>query len=95
MRHQRKLRTHLNDENLLQGGTKIIDHYTPTLLIVSKNDTVVSPKQSKTIAKKLKRAKKPVQIVTLKGEDHWLSKSENRLSMLKAIDEFLKEHNPI
>ncbi|MCE2027684.1 alpha/beta hydrolase family protein [Sessilibacter corallicola] len=67
----------------------------PTLLIVSKNDTVVSPKQSKAIAKKLKRAKKSVRIVTLKGEDHWLSKSETRLSMLKAIDEFLKEHNPI
>jgi dipeptidyl aminopeptidase/acylaminoacyl peptidase len=70
------------------------DFQAPTLLIYSKNDTIVSPNQSKNMASRLKRAKKPVEIIALKGEDHWLSNSETRLSMLKAIDDFLKVHNP-
>ncbi|WP_460104045.1 hypothetical protein, partial [Sessilibacter sp. MAH4] len=31
--HQLKLRKHLNDKNLLQGGMKIIDHYNLSLLL--------------------------------------------------------------
>lgn len=37
---------------------------------------------------------KPIELVTLPGEDHWLSKSETRLSMLKATVDFVEKHNP-
>jgi len=33
--------------------------------------------------------------VTLKHEDHWLSRSETRLQMLTAMVRFLNEHNPV
>jgi dipeptidyl aminopeptidase/acylaminoacyl peptidase len=33
-------------------------------------------------------------MVTLDGEDHWLSKSETRLAMLKAALAFVEKHNP-
>jgi dipeptidyl aminopeptidase/acylaminoacyl peptidase len=42
----------------------------------------------------LKKANKPVEFVTLKREDHWLSRSETRLQMLEASVAFLKAHNP-
>ena len=43
----------------------------------------------------LKRAGKPVELVRLKGEDHWLSVPETRLQMLTALDRFLKTHMPV
>ncbi len=67
----------------------------PTLLIYSVDDTIVPPRQTLNLYKKLKKQGKSAQQVKLKGEDHWLSNSETRLSTLKAIDEFLNEHNPI
>ena len=42
----------------------------------------------------LRRAGKPVEFVTLPGEDHWLSKSETRLAMLQAARDFVTKHNP-
>jgi len=44
--------------------------------------------------KALKKADKPVEFVTLKGEDHWLSRTETRLALLKEVDKFLNQHNP-
>ncbi len=66
----------------------------PVLLIHGKDDTVVPIDQSKRMYKALKKAKKPVEFTTLKGEDHWLSTSSTRLQMLKAISDFLDSHNP-
>lgn len=66
----------------------------PVLLIHGKDDTVVPMTQSKVMARALRKAGKPYEFITLKGEDHWLSRSRTRLSMLKAIDEFLMIHNP-
>ena len=40
------------------------------------------------------KAGKPVDFVTLAGEDHWLSRSETRLKMLQATVDFLEKHNP-
>jgi dipeptidyl aminopeptidase/acylaminoacyl peptidase len=40
------------------------------------------------------RARKDVQLVVLKREDHWLSHSQTRVQMLKASVAFLREHNP-
>ena len=42
----------------------------------------------------LKRASKDVQLVTLKHEDHWLSRSETRLQTLESSVAFLRAHNP-
>ncbi len=66
----------------------------PVLLLHGKDDTVVPIRQSKIMAKALKKARKPVEMVSLKGEDHWLSTSATRLELLEKIDDFLRRHNP-
>ncbi len=66
----------------------------PILLIHGKDDTVVNYKQSKDMEKALRKAGKPVQLVTLEEEDHWLSKSTTRLKMLKSATEFILKYNP-
>jgi dipeptidyl aminopeptidase/acylaminoacyl peptidase len=66
----------------------------PVLLIHGKDDTVVPYLQSEAMHAALKKANKPVEFVTLKREDHWLSRSETRLQMLEASVAFLKAHNP-
>ena len=47
-----------------------------------------------TVSKALQKANKPVQLVTLKKEDHKLSRSETRLLMLQSSIAFLKTNNP-
>jgi len=66
----------------------------PILLIHGKDDTVVPYEQSQIMAAALKKAGKPVDLVTLDGEDHWLSSGATRLTMLTATVDFLKKHNP-
>ena len=66
----------------------------PILLIHGKDDTVVPIEQSEVMADVLKKAGKPVEFVTLSGEDHWLSRSETRLQMLEATVKFLETNNP-
>lgn len=66
----------------------------PILLIHGKDDTVVEYKQSTIMANALKRANKPVELVTLPNGDHWLSASETRLGMLEAMVAFIEKHNP-
>ncbi len=66
----------------------------PILLIHGKDDTVVRYEQSELMADALKKAGKPVQFVTLKQEDHWLSRGATRLEMLEATVAFLKANNP-
>ena len=66
----------------------------PVLLIHGKDDTVVPFDQSSLMAKALQRAGKPVELVTLPGEDHWLSRETTRLQMLNATVAFLEKHNP-
>jgi len=66
----------------------------PVLLIHGKDDTVVDYSQSTNMEKALRKAGKPVTLITLNGEDHWLSKSTTRLQMLKAAAEFIHQHNP-
>ena len=66
----------------------------PILLIHGKDDTVVNYEQSEAMARALKQAGKPVEFVTLAGEDHWLSKSATRLAMLQAALDFIEHHNP-
>lgn len=66
----------------------------PVLLIHGKDDTVVTFDQSRDMYDAMKHAKKDVEMVTLKNEDHWLSRSETRLQMLQASVAFLRAHNP-
>jgi len=66
----------------------------PILLVHGKDDTVVEYGQSHDMASALKAAGKPVEFVTLAGEDHWLSRSDTRLAMLEAAVAFIEKHNP-
>jgi dipeptidyl aminopeptidase/acylaminoacyl peptidase len=72
-----------------------IDNVTiPILLIHGDNDPVVPLKQSQLMANALKKAGKPYEFVKLKGEDHWLSRTETRVQMLQATVKFLETNNP-
>jgi dipeptidyl aminopeptidase/acylaminoacyl peptidase len=66
----------------------------PILIIHGKDDLVVPYKQSEAMVDALKAAGKPVTLVTLDGEDHWLSNSATRLQMLRATVSFLEANNP-
>jgi len=66
----------------------------PVLLIHGRDDTVVPFEQSEIMLKALKQAKKEVELVALKREDHWLSRGETRLQMLQSSVAFLRTHNP-
>ncbi len=66
----------------------------PIMLIHGKDDTVVPYSHSDKMADKLKDFGKPYEMVTLDGEDHWLSLSETRKLMLSSAIRFVEEHNP-
>jgi len=64
----------------------------PILLIHAANDTIVPPSQSRNFAQKLARQGKRHTLVELPGEDHWLSSSQSRLTVLKSLEAFLAEN---
>lgn len=66
----------------------------PILLIHGKDDTVVPFNQSTRMADALKDAGKPFEFVTLREEDHWLSKAETRKQMLAEAMRFIQKYNP-
>jgi dipeptidyl aminopeptidase/acylaminoacyl peptidase len=66
----------------------------PILLIHGKDDSVVPIEQSLTMQAALKRAGKPVEMVVMPGEDHWLSSGDTRLTMLTAAVAFVQKYNP-
>ena len=66
----------------------------PVLLIHGKDDTVVRYEQSTIMEKALRDAGASVELVTLAGEDHWLSRATTRVQMLTALIGFLEKHNP-
>jgi len=66
----------------------------PILLVHGKDDTVVLYQQSTSMADALRRAKKPVELVTLPAEDHWMSRSVTRRTMLQAALDFVQKYNP-
>jgi dienelactone hydrolase len=66
----------------------------PVMLVHGKDDTVVPFEQSEFMLKALTKANKKVELVTLKKEDHWLSRGETRLLMLQSSMAFLKANNP-
>jgi len=66
----------------------------PVLLIHGKEDTVVPFEQSQIMERALRGAGKPVEFVTLKAEDHWLSREATRAQMLQATVAFVEKNNP-
>jgi dipeptidyl aminopeptidase/acylaminoacyl peptidase len=66
----------------------------PLLLIHGQDDITVPYDQSVDIAKALKRAGRNAEFVTLKNEDHYLSRSATRLQMLQSSVDFLARNNP-
>ncbi len=66
----------------------------PIMLIHGKDDVVVPYSHSTKMADKLKDHKKPYEMITLEGEDHWLSLSETRKQMLNEAVRFVEQHNP-
>lgn len=66
----------------------------PVLLIHGDYDSVVPIKQSEVMADALKKAGKSYELIKLRSEDHWLSRSETRTKMLTAVIKFLETHNP-
>lgn len=67
----------------------------PILLVHGDQDTVVSPDHSRRMAKALVDAGKPVELVILEDEDHYLNKAANRTRMLEAIEAFLAKNLPV
>ncbi len=66
----------------------------PLQLVHGKDDTVVPMEQSNFMASAMKDAGKPVDMVVLPSEDHWLSRPATRTAMLAAVIAFLEKHNP-
>jgi dipeptidyl aminopeptidase/acylaminoacyl peptidase len=66
----------------------------PVLLIHGKDDTVVKIEQSRRMERALRAAGKPVELIVLEGEDHWLSGEATRSAMLQASVAFVLKHNP-
>lgn len=66
----------------------------PVLLIHGKDDTVVPYAHSTRMLDALRDAGKPATLVTLKEEDHWLSRAPTRMQLLEETVAFLEKHNP-
>ncbi|HXV01569.1 MAG TPA: S9 family peptidase [Caulobacteraceae bacterium] len=66
----------------------------PILLVHGKDDTVVAYQQSQIMADALAKVGRPCEFVTLKGEDHWLSRGATRQQMLSVLIVFLEKNNP-
>ncbi|CAL4868701.1 hypothetical protein MMA231_02990 [Asticcacaulis sp. MM231] len=66
----------------------------PILLIHGTDDTVVPIEQSRRMESALKKAVKPVEFVTYKGQDHWETVGSARIEMMKAAMAFLGKYNP-
>jgi dipeptidyl aminopeptidase/acylaminoacyl peptidase len=64
----------------------------PVLLLHAVDDTVVPVQQSQNMGSALTRLGKPVTLIELPGEDHWLSKAATRLEVLEDTNHFLRQY---
>ncbi|HYJ40057.1 MAG TPA: alpha/beta fold hydrolase [Steroidobacteraceae bacterium] len=65
----------------------------PILLLHGTNDTVVPIDQSRLMASALRKASKPVELIELTGEDHWMKTSSNsRIRTLTELERFLWQY---
>ena len=63
----------------------------PVLLIASERDTIVPPKHSKRMKKRLKRLGKDVTYVELADGEHWRSSGSLEVIKLRSLEEFLAQ----
>ncbi len=66
----------------------------PILLIHGRDDTVVPFSHSADMERALRGAGKPVELVTLRQEDHWLSREATRIQTMTAAIAFIERNNP-
>lgn len=66
----------------------------PVLLIHGRDDIVVPYFHSAQMQDALREAGRPVELVTLQAEDHWLSREATRIQTMNAAIAFLEQHNP-
>ncbi len=85
-------RKHLEEISPINHVDKI---KVPILLIHGESDRQVEPFHSEEMYKKLQKAGKPVEYLTLPDEDHYLSREENRIDTFKAMDKFLDKCLPV
>ncbi len=64
----------------------------PILLVHATSDTVVPFSQSANFARLLDQHGRQHQLIRLEGEDHWLSTSASRLTLLQTLEQFLATH---
>ncbi|HEY6125722.1 MAG TPA: prolyl oligopeptidase family serine peptidase, partial [Steroidobacteraceae bacterium] len=65
----------------------------PILLIHGVDDTVVPIAQSQRMARALREANKPHEIIELAGEDHWMmTNSSSRIRTLTELERFLGQY---
>jgi dipeptidyl aminopeptidase/acylaminoacyl peptidase len=64
----------------------------PVLLLHGDKDNIVDYDQSLHMERQLRRAGKPVTLIKLEGEDHYLSNPGTRLECLQAVIDFVNEH---
>jgi len=66
----------------------------PVLLVHGKDDTVVRYSHSTKMLNALKHGGKAATLITLKEEDHWLSRGPTRMQLLEETTAFLEKNNP-
>ena len=64
----------------------------PILIVYGNSDSIVPNAQSLKMEEALRSAGKPVALLKLADEDHWLSHTETRVQMLKAFEGFLHDN---
>ena len=67
----------------------------PVLLMHADQDTVVSIEQSRRMAAAMTKAGKPVEFVTIHGDDHYLMHSATRIQMADTLGAFLAKNLPV
>lgn len=67
----------------------------PVLLIHGDKDTIVPIAQSQVMLAALKAAGRPVEMVTLVDENHYLTRAATRTQMLEALETFLAKNLPV
>lgn len=65
------------------------------LLVHADRDTIVPIEQSQLFADAMRKAGKPVEMVTLEQDNHYLMKSANRARLLETLDAFLAKNLPV
>jgi len=64
----------------------------PLLLIHGADDIVVPLRQSTIMADAMKEAGKPVELIVIQGDDHWLSRASTNKRVLQEVQRFLGQH---